>query len=383
MSTLTAVSCLTYHVTAEPHPSPSNDDRMDIDLATAHSTTEPKPPSRSAFAFFDLPAELRTQIYEELLVSDASFRLGHHGPFCLVERKPTWPAIMQTCKRAREEAAPVLYGANSFFLGTIGFKPIYSFSFFASIGPKNASLIRKLVAHSTYPSLTTRSHLQHWIESLGIDFNRLKVLAISFETKPIEVTAMPQGAAPIGVPLQAQLPPPVAANATLQSQNQAPASSVAVGNATNQAVNMLASAMIGATAAMSVAVAANGAQSIITPTAATTNALWATNNIVSSVLQMQNHNWAALPSTVAIPTASVIPSAHTVSLHPHSRTFRFSVKDDDGQYELCARREQLWLQKATTRMVQEFANVPNCDLRAGDFWLMYKDPRVRKLPNAR
>lgn len=69
------------------------------------------------FPFWLLPAELRTQVYEELLVTDASFRLGHHGPFCLVPRKCTYPAILRTSRRALMEAAPILYGANSFFLG--------------------------------------------------------------------------------------------------------------------------------------------------------------------------------------------------------------------------------------------------------------------------
>lgn len=70
------------------------------------------------FRFFDLPAELRTHIYELLLVTDASLRLGHHGPFCLVPKAATHPAILRTCRRALDEAAPVLYGANSFFLGS-------------------------------------------------------------------------------------------------------------------------------------------------------------------------------------------------------------------------------------------------------------------------
>lgn len=88
-------------------------DRMDLDNKPSEM-----PPQKS-FPFFELPAELRTQIYEELLVSDASFRLGHHGPFCLVKRKATSPTILRVSRRTYLEAAPTLYGANSFFLGTL------------------------------------------------------------------------------------------------------------------------------------------------------------------------------------------------------------------------------------------------------------------------
>lgn len=383
MPTMTETACVTYHVTTLPEPIVAIADAMDIDEAIE---PEPKQPhATSSFQFFALPAELRTQIYEELLVSDASFRLGHHGPFCLVPRKQTFPAILRTSGKVLEEAAPVLYGANSFFLGTIGFKPIYSFSFFASIGPKNASLIRKLVTHSTYPNLTTRSYLQKWVDSLGIGFDRLKVLAISFETEPLEVTAMPPpGPPPIGAPLQIQLPP---ANATLQSQNQAIVPMPA-GNTTNTSMNVLASATgLSAMAATTVAVTTNGSLSTATPANTTSNTMWAAaNNMVSSVLATQN--WPALPSTnINVPTP-VLPSASTghtpnTSVSTTAGPVALSVREDGSQYETCARREQLWLQKANTRMVQEFANVPNCDLRAGDCWLMYRDPNVRKLPGAR
>lgn len=379
MATTTETSCLTYLVTAdrEPFIALANADNSEMrDDEAAQPDIRQTPLMTSSFPFFALPAELRTKIYEELLVSDASFRLGHHGPFCLVPRKPTYPAILRTSRRALDEAAPVLYGANSFFLGTIGFKPIYSFSFFASIGQKNAALIRKLVAHSTYPNLTTRSHLQNWIEGLGIGFARLKVLAISFETNPLELAAMPlPGPPPIGAPLQMQLPP---ANATLQSQSGLVAN-------TNASTNVFVSAMgLSTTAAMAVSAATNGVQSPMASTnIASTNVWSAANQMLSSVLATQN--WPSLPSTTTnVPTQN-LPSAHGVlSMNATGSTTAGSVigqvKEDAFQYEICARREQLWLQKANTRMVQEFANVPNCDLRAGDCWLLYRDPNVRKLP---
>lgn len=50
------------------------------------------------FRFFDLPPELRTQVYNELLVLQDSFTC--------------YPQILRTCKEVSQEASKVLYGEN-------------------------------------------------------------------------------------------------------------------------------------------------------------------------------------------------------------------------------------------------------------------------------
>ncbi|KAF2093256.1 hypothetical protein NA57DRAFT_61769 [Rhizodiscina lignyota] len=306
--------------------------------------------SPKAFPFFALPAELRTQVYEELLVADASFRLGHHGPFCLVKRKPTYPTILRASRKTYFEAAPILYGSNSFFLGTIGFKPIYSFSFHASIGPHNALLIRKLVVHSTYPHLLTHKNVKRWIDSLGIEFDRLKVLAVSFEAETVDVTPMPPPTWN-GHPL----PLPPVTGATLQS----------MGNAVPATASSI-------TASTTVTI--------------TTSTYQVTQPIINQTIPSQT-TW---PSIVAFPMGATLmaPSTATavattaITLAP-SASQGIQVTNQEGHYEKCATREKSWLNRATTCNVQEFANIPNCDLRAGDRWLMYRDPSVRKLPRSR
>jgi hypothetical protein len=73
------------------------------------------------YSFFTLPAELRELVYAELLVSDSAFRLGHHGPYSHEERRKLHPQILRVNRTVYEEASRVLYGDNTFFLGTTAF----------------------------------------------------------------------------------------------------------------------------------------------------------------------------------------------------------------------------------------------------------------------
>lgn len=103
---------------------------MDIDSEPAVAASlEPQ-----MHGFFRLPAELRNQVYSELLVTDCAFRLGyvffglydikranedrHHGPYSHEPREQIYPAILRTCSAVYHEAVAILYGNNSFFLGT-------------------------------------------------------------------------------------------------------------------------------------------------------------------------------------------------------------------------------------------------------------------------
>jgi hypothetical protein len=73
----------------------------------------------SQYSFWVMPPELRTMIYENLLLSDSAFRLGHHGPYSHEQRRQLYPEILRTCSTIFEEASDVLYGDNTFYLGTI------------------------------------------------------------------------------------------------------------------------------------------------------------------------------------------------------------------------------------------------------------------------
>ena len=75
---------------------------------------------RRLVGFLDLPAELRTQIYELALVSREHIDLlsfasprTYQRPFQTTKLSP---AILQTCKQVYEEASDVLYGLNTFYL---------------------------------------------------------------------------------------------------------------------------------------------------------------------------------------------------------------------------------------------------------------------------
>jgi hypothetical protein len=94
------------------------------------------------FRIFDLPGEIRRQIYCQLLVNQANDEMPRgricpgKGPQQTVE-----PAMLRVCKRMHDEAAPVLYGQNEFCI----YVDFYRFKRFLSIiGKDNAALIRKI-----------------------------------------------------------------------------------------------------------------------------------------------------------------------------------------------------------------------------------------------
>lgn len=252
--------------------------------------------------------------------------------------------------------------------GTIGFKPIYSFSFKASIGAHNASLIRKLVVHSNYPSLLTRRNLKNWIDNLGIDFDRLKVLAVSFETDPLVLdNPLPAHA----IPHVLQMLPPV-----LQSNTT-----------TNGALNAVAHQQTPAVTTATVTV--------------TTTTTWQTTAPPVGSPPQPTQTWtqvgAASTSTTAVVPGLVLPGGNLVTAttttpnaqaggagvtFTNANTVLHFAKKEDAEYELCACREKLWLKKATTKTVSDVVNTANTDLRAGDAWLIYRDPSVRRLPTA-
>jgi hypothetical protein len=65
--------------------------------------------------FFCLPAELRNQIYEELLCANTPTKLSDlTTAIRLPTPAPTFPAILSTCKRIHAEAVDLLYTTHTF-----------------------------------------------------------------------------------------------------------------------------------------------------------------------------------------------------------------------------------------------------------------------------
>ncbi|KAF2432080.1 hypothetical protein EJ08DRAFT_732826 [Tothia fuscella] len=284
---------------------------MEIDGET--TTTPPLAASQQTpegdYGFFRLPAELRNQIYSELIVTDCAFRLGHHGPYSHEPRQEIHPAILRTSSAVYHEAIAILYGNNSFFLGPVGFKPTYSASFLTSIGPHNALLIRTVVTHSLYPSLLTPQKLTTWFTSLGLDAPKLKIIAISFGHSPPKksstlLTVGSNGMVPSIPPVNFHLP--------------------------------------------------------------TTN------------LPVLGSQWPLQTTVVSGPPAGVV----TLLLPGTPPNVRPVVgeKDDspEGEFERAVVKTKGWLEKRKRCDLEGLVALRNTDLRAGDDWLVYVSPAVKR-----
>jgi len=239
--------------------------------------------------FWRLPLELRNAIYEELLLTDCAFRLGHHGPYSHEARKTIYPAILRTCSAIHYEAIAILYGNNSFFLGPVGFKPTYSASFLTSIGPHNALLIRTVVAHSIHPNLLTQYYLNNWFNSLGLDSPTLKVIAISFGP-PADKPSVPS------IPPAFHIP---------------------------------------------------------------------TN------LPVLGSHW---PQATIVSGPGVAPAVGT----PNARVETEKEESSDSEFDRAANKTKGWLEKRKRSEVDNLVSLRNTDLRAGDDWLVFVSPAVKK-----
>ncbi|KIW01228.1 uncharacterized protein PV09_07271 [Verruconis gallopava] len=269
--------------------------------------------------FWRLPPEIRNAIYEELLVTDCAFRLGHHGPYSHEKRKKLYPAILRTSSQAYHEAVAILYGSNTFFLGPLGFKPTYSASFVASIGTPNALRIRTVVAHCIHPQLLTQSYLSRWFTALGLDYPRLKIIAVSFSTAQEDTK-----------PRIVSIPPP-------PTQFQLP---------TNLPVL--------------------GSQWPGTPSAGVATTPPAV--VVSGVLPGTGSGTAGTGTTTGAGGGG-----------GHVRVD--SAREDmlpETELDRAVARSKGWLEKRKRSEVDGLVALRNTDLRAGDDWLVYVSPAVKK-----
>jgi hypothetical protein len=105
--------------------------------------------------FFDFPAEIRLQIYEELFVLSEPivFRMSGNPswpPLYLHKRYGLCPALLRASKSVYHEASPLLYSRNRFEFTDLAptrrlsTKSSALTSFFSQTGDKNTSFIRHL-----------------------------------------------------------------------------------------------------------------------------------------------------------------------------------------------------------------------------------------------
>ena len=109
--------------------------------------------------FFNLPAEIRLQIYEELLVLSEPIIFPPYRPFFPYQRYGLCPSLLRTNKGVHREASPMLYSRNCFEFSEptpsraqrlhANYASAFT-SFLSRTGDQNASFIRHL--HIGFPA---------------------------------------------------------------------------------------------------------------------------------------------------------------------------------------------------------------------------------------
>lgn len=90
---------------------PSDQSMNEIESEDEPITNQEESNMSNSVGFFSLPAELRVLVYRHLLVEDAP--LTTYWPSPLYSPIPN---ILRTCQLIRQEAFPVMYGENTFFV---------------------------------------------------------------------------------------------------------------------------------------------------------------------------------------------------------------------------------------------------------------------------
>ena len=119
-------------------------------------TETPKPCNRNC-TFLTLPAEIRLQIYNLLLINRRVDRIEEDEDqlkWNEEEDEMVEIAILQTCKQIYREANPILYSQTVFAIKD----PEDMFRLFEKIGPGNFKLIKKLKIR-----VLARAKLAPWV----------------------------------------------------------------------------------------------------------------------------------------------------------------------------------------------------------------------------
>jgi hypothetical protein len=138
-----------------------------------------------SFRLLDLPAELRLSIYEELLSDPEGLIALRYGKLPVCYRFPTYPAILRVCKKIYDEAHPVLWTTNTFYIHMFSFGCLPGLA--ASLDRSNAALIRRIVTTSgattsgSRPALDEEPLKRHH-EALGIQWDKLQLWAVKLST---------------------------------------------------------------------------------------------------------------------------------------------------------------------------------------------------------
>ncbi|KAI0906874.1 hypothetical protein F4823DRAFT_630923 [Ustulina deusta] len=103
----------------------------------------------SRIGFFGLPAEIRNEIYNILLVIKGSIyleRIPASGPMQVCAGDPEWASstmLLRVSRQMHHEAAPIAYGRNTFVVSPDQYDALRHF--LTRLGPLNASLLRTLI----------------------------------------------------------------------------------------------------------------------------------------------------------------------------------------------------------------------------------------------
>src|SRR5271170_1261815 len=112
---------------------------------------EPVPASgiSKLLCFLNLPPEIRSSIYDLLLVAPNGIMTCSHKDFKL------YPQILRVCQQIHTEASPILYGKNQFHLVVRNLRAIHSGRHgWTNCGARNINGIRRLyIDSSPAPSL--------------------------------------------------------------------------------------------------------------------------------------------------------------------------------------------------------------------------------------
>lgn len=133
---------------------------------------------RGGFRFKDLPTELKVQIYEILLLDEASCILAIPDlpPTRPTPSKSLYPVILRVSRSIYEEALPVLYGSNTWMIRTIPLERCVP-ALTAYIGPKNTRLIRRVLTSSSKLENISMVSIFDKYQDLGIDVANLQAWA--------------------------------------------------------------------------------------------------------------------------------------------------------------------------------------------------------------